>query len=147
MGSRSAAQELALPIDVEQGLVFHAAEPRTPYVFAVRVEPALDWGRMRVGAILGPAYRNPSWDFALGGRLSWFALTLSHDLGLRVALQAEYLPVQGSLRASAGLLGELLGLMRIGVWPAYDFEAQRMELGVSIGLDVLSWRRVLKDDL
>ena len=34
-------------------------------------------------------------------------------------------------------------LLRIGLWPAYDFELQRAELTLSIGVDLMSWNRLI----
>jgi hypothetical protein len=140
------AQSFALPVDVEQGLVIGAAEPRTPYVFGLRVVPSLDIERARFGLVLGPMYRNPAWDFAIGANMALFVPTSGRETGVRFVLQGEYLPRQQAGRLSFGILAELLGLLRIGVWPGFDFDAMRPELCVSVGADVMSWAKVLADE-
>jgi len=137
------AQSFALTLDVEQGLQFGMDRPRTPYLFGARFAPALELDRARVGLVVGPAYRNPDWDFAVGGQLSLFFPFSVRDLGVRLAAQGEYLPVHRSARLSMGFLAEAFGLLRLGVWPGYDFELQRAELTVSIGVDLMSWNRLL----
>lgn len=139
------AQSFALPVDIEQGLVFGAAEPRTPYVWGVRVVPSLDIERARFGVVLGPMYRNPRWDFALGANMALFVPTSGKETGLRFVVQGEYLPNTQAGRISFGAVAELVGLLRIGVWPAFDFNAMRPELCVSLGADVMSWAHVLSD--
>ena len=140
------AQRFALPVDVEQGLVFGAAQPRTPYLLGVRVVPSLDIERARFGLVLGPMYRNPAWDFALGANMAFFVPTSGRESGVRFVLQGEYLPRTQAGRISFGVLAELLGLLRIGVWPGYDFDAMRPELCLSVGADVMSWAKVLADE-
>jgi hypothetical protein len=62
-------------------------------------------------------------------------------------LQGEYLPVQRAGRVSFGAVAELFGLLRFGVWPAFDFDVMRPELSVGFGADIMSWAHVLGDDL
>ena len=137
------AQSLAFTLDVEQGLQFGMDKPRTPYLFGARFVPALELERARLGLVFGPAYRNPKWDFAVGGQLSLFFPFSVRDLGVRLAAQGEYLPVAKSARMSMGILAEAFGLLRIGLWPGYDFELQRAELTLSIGVDLMSWNRLI----
>jgi hypothetical protein len=137
------AQRFALPVDVEQGLVFGAADPRTPYVFALRVVPSVDVARARFGLVLGPSYRNPAWDFALGANVALFVSTTGKETGFRFVVQGEYLLHQQMARVSLGALVELLGLLRIGLWPAFDLDALHAELCISVGADVMSWARLL----
>jgi hypothetical protein len=139
------AQRFALPVDVEQGLVFGAAEPHTPYLFALRVVPSLDFERVRFGLVFGPAYRNPAWDFALGANISLLVPVSGKQVGVRFVVQAEYLPNQHAARVSLGTVLDLLGLLRVGLWPAFDFEARRAELCVSIGGDFISWAKLVSD--
>lgn len=140
--SSARAQRFALPVDLQQGLVFGAADPRTPYLFGVRVVPSIDVGRARFGLLLGPMYRNPLWDFALGASMSLFVPTSGKETGLRFAVQGEYLPGTRAARVSFGALAELLGMLRIGLWPGFDFDAMRAELCISVGADVMSWAKV-----
>jgi hypothetical protein len=135
------AQSFALPVDFEQGLVIGAAEPRTPYLFGVRVVPSLDIDRVRFGLVLGPMYRNPVWDFALGANMALFVPTSGKRTGLRFVVQGEYLPRTQAGRISIGALADLLGMLRIGLWPGFDFDAMRPELCISIGGDVMSWAK------
>lgn len=137
------AQHFALPVDIEQGLVIGAAKPRTPYVFGLRVVPSLDVERVRFGLVLGPMYRNPEWDFALGANVAFFVPTSGKRTGLRFVAQGEYLPRTQTGRLSIGAVAELLGMLRIGLWPAFDFEVMRPELCISIGADVMSWTTAL----
>jgi hypothetical protein len=137
------AQRFALPVDIEQGLVFGAADPRTPYLFAVRMVPSLDVERARFGLVLAPVYRNPAWDVAVGVNAAWFVATSGKESGLRLVVQGEYLLHQQIARVSVGAVAELLGLLRIGLWPAFDLDARRAELCLSIGADVMSWARLL----
>lgn len=141
------AQSFALPVDVEQGLVFGAAKPRTPYLFGAHIAPSIDIERARFGLVLAPMYRNPKWDFAVGARMSLFAPLSGKKFGVRFELQGEYLPVQRAGRVSFGAVGELFGLLRVGLWPAFDFDVMRPELCVSVGADIMSWAHVLSDDL
>jgi len=83
----------------------------------------------------------------VGARMSLFAPLTGKKFGVRFELQGEYLPVQRAGRVSFGAVGELFGLLRLGVWPAFDFDVMRPELCVSIGADVMSWAHVLSDDL
>lgn len=145
--SSAQAQRFALPVDVEQGLVFGAAKPRTPYLFGVRAVPSIDIERARFGLVLGPMYRNTDWDFAIGARMSLFVPVSGKQIGLRFAVQGEYLPVQRAGRVSLGVVGDLLGLLRIGLWPAFDFDAMHAELCVGIGGDIMRWAKALSDDL
>lgn len=145
--SSTHAQSFALPVDAEQGLVFGAAKPRTPYLFGVRVAPSFDIERARFGLVLGPMYRNTEWDFAVGARMSLLVPVSGKQVGLRFAVQGEYLPVQRAGRVSFGVIGDLLGLLRIGLWPAFDFEAMHAELCLGIGGDIMRWAKVLSDDL
>ncbi|HET8935934.1 MAG TPA: hypothetical protein VFN67_20945 [Polyangiales bacterium] len=141
------AQSFALPVDVEQGLVFGAAKPRTPYLFGLRVAPSFDIERARFGVVLGPMYRNTEWDLAIGARMSLSVPVSGKQIGVRFAVQGEYLPVQKAGRVSFGVIGDLLGLLRIGLWPAFDFEAMHAELCLSIGGDIMRWAKVVSDDL
>lgn len=136
------AQSFAATLDVAQGFVARAA-PRTPYLFSVGVSPALDVGPIRVAVLLAPSYRNPRWDLALGGGVSVFIPIAVRQLGVRIATEAAYLPWQDSVRLSAGVIGEALGLIRLGVWPAYDLESERFEFMVSVGIDMVSWARFI----
>jgi hypothetical protein len=140
------AQRFALPLDVEQGLVFGEAAPRTPYLFGVRLAPSLDVERARFGLTLAPLYRNPKWDFALGANMSLFVPLAGRDIGVRFAVQGEYLPVERAARASVGVVFELLGLLRVGLWPAFDFAATRAELCLGVGGDIVRWAEALSDD-
>lgn len=140
------AQRFALPVDLEQGLVIGAAEPRTPYLFGLRIVPSLDVERARFGVVLGPMYRNPSWDFTAGANMALFVPTSGKETGFRFTLQGEYLLHQQAGRISFGIAAELLGLLRIGLWPAYDFAARRPELCLTVGADVMSWVKVLRDE-
>jgi hypothetical protein len=140
------AQSFALPVDIEQGLVIGAAKPRTPYLFGVRVVPSLDIERARFGLVLGPMYRNPEWDFALGANMALFVPTSGKDTGLRFVVQGEYLPRTQVGRISIGAVAELLGMLRIGLWPGFDFDVMRPELCISLGADVMSWAKALSDD-
>jgi hypothetical protein len=139
------AQSFAMPVDLEQGLVFGADKPRTPYIFGVPMVPSIDVDRARFGIVLAPMYRNPKWDFAVGARMSLFAPLSGKKLGVRFAVQGEYLPVQRAGRVSLGAVAELFGLLRLGLWPAFDFDAKRPELCLSIGADIVSWARVMDD--
>lgn len=140
------AQSFAFPVDLEQGLVFGAAKPRTPYIFGAHFVPSIDVDRARFGVVLAPMYRNPKWDFAVGARMSLFAPLSGKKFGVRFAVQGEYLPVQRAGRVSVGAMAEIFGLLRLGLWPAFDFEAMRPELCVSIGADIVSWNHVLGDN-
>jgi hypothetical protein len=140
------AQRFALPVDVEQGLVFGAAEPRTPYLVGLRIAPSIDVERARFGLVVGPMYRNPDWDFAVGARMSLFVPLSGRQIGVRFAVQGEYLAQQRAGRVSVGVVGDLLGFLRIGLWPAFDFQAMRAELCVGIGGDIMRWAKVLSDD-
>jgi hypothetical protein len=145
-GTPCSAQSFALPIDLSQGLVFGADQPRTPYLFDATLAPSLDLGLVRVGAVLGPTYRNPKWDLGLGGRLSIFAPLAARELGLRFVAQAEYLPREHGTRISAAIVAEAFGLIRVGLWPAYDLESKRAELTLSFGTDIMSWIGLLSQD-
>jgi|GEM_PF-5543617 len=140
------AQRFALPVDIEQGLVIGAAEPRTPYLFGVRVVPSIDVDRLRFGIVLGPMYRNPLWDFSLGANVAFFLPTSGKATGLRFVVQGEYLPRTQAGRLSIGAVAELLGMLRIGLWPAFDFDVMRPELCISIGADVMSWAKALSNE-
>jgi hypothetical protein len=140
------AQSFALPVDLGQGLIFGAAKPRTPYIFGADIVPSIDVDRARFGVVLAPMYRNPKWDFAVGARMSLFAPLSGKKLGVRFAVQGEYLPVQRAGRVSFGVLAEIFGLLRLGLWPAFDFDAMRPELCVSLGADVVSWEHLVSGD-
>jgi hypothetical protein len=140
--SSAQAQRFAMPVDIEQGLVFGMAEPRTPYLFGVRIAPSLDIGRARFGLVLGPMYRNPVWDFALGAHAAFFVPTSGKETGLRFVVQGQYLPRTQAGRISIGAVAELFGMLRIGLWPGFDFDVMRPELCISIGADVMSWVKV-----
>lgn len=137
------AQAFAFTLDVAQGLQFGMDKPRTPYLFDATLAPALELERARIGLVFGPTYRNPDWDFAVGGQLSLFFPFSVRDLGVRLAAQGDYLPIHKSARVSMGVLAEAFGLLRVGLWPGYDFELQRAELTLSIGVDLMSWNRLL----
>jgi len=137
------AQSFAFTLDVAQGLQFGMDKPRTPYLFGAQLAPALELERARLSLVFGPSYRNPDWDFPFGGQLSLFVPFAVKDLGLRLAAQGEYLPLNKSARASFGIVAEAFGLIRIGLWPAYDFQLKRAELTLSIGVDLVSWNRLI----
>lgn len=145
--ARCRAQQLAVPIDLQQGLVFRADRPRTPYLFGARVAPSIDVERVRFGLTLSPLYRNPAWDFGIGASMAWFVPLAARDAGVRFVVQGDYLVRTGAARTSIGVVGELFGLLRIGLWPAFDFDAMRPELCLGLGSDMMSWARVLQDDL
>jgi hypothetical protein len=144
--SSARAQSFALPIDVQQGLVIGAARPRTPYTFAIGASPAVDFGPLRAAAVIAPSYLNPRWDLALGGELSLFAPVGSKGVGLRLAVGGSYAFWQQRVRIGTGLIGEVFGLLRVGVWPGYDFDERRPVLTTSIGFDVGSWLRLLNTE-
>jgi len=135
------AQQPALTVDATQGLALGEGSP-TPYLFHVTVAPAVDIGRVRLAVVIAPSYRNPAWDVGLGGQASVFMPVLTRDIGVRLAVQGESLPHEGSTRFSAGVIAEALGLFRLGVWPAYVPELDRAEFSFSVGFDVLSWMRL-----
>jgi hypothetical protein len=136
----------ALPIDVQQGLELGAAHPRTPYLFEVQVAPGLDVGPFRVSALVAPSYVNPKWDLGLGGQLSLLAQIGPKGVGLRLAIGGEYLPRTEELRVGAGLVGEVFGLLRIGVWPGYAIDAKHALLTASVGFDVARWIRLVRGE-
>jgi len=137
------AQSIALPLDLHQGLALGADTPRTPYLFETSLAPGVDFGRMQIAALVAASYLNPRWDMALGGQLSWLLPIKLSDLGFRCLAQALYLPWHDAARASLGIVAEAFGLLRIGIWPAYDFGSQRLQLTTSIGIDLLCWARML----
>lgn len=146
VASPACALGFALPIDVQQGLEFGAAHPRTPYLFEVQVAPGLDVGPFRVSALVAPSYVNPKWDLGLGGQLSLLAQLGPKGVGLRLAIGAEYLPGTEEVRVVAGLVGEVFGLLRIGVWPGYAIDAKHAILSASIGFDVMRWIRLARGE-
>lgn len=142
-GSTCAAQRFVLPLDLRQGLVFGADQPRTPYQFDATLSPGLEVDSVQLNLAIAPAYTNPEWDLGLGGSMSVLVPKLLSDIGLRISAQALYLCWESALRLSLGLGIEALGLVRIGVWPGYDFGMERAFLGVGVGLDIVSVVRVL----
>ncbi|MEY4577895.1 MAG: hypothetical protein RL701_2598 [Pseudomonadota bacterium] len=143
--AESSEPRWSLPVDISQGLVFGSANEtsRTPYLFSVGIAPTLQTGALRLGVLLAPSYRNPNWDIALGGRIGMFVPLGARQFGVSFAAQGEYLPWHQSARFSLGGVIEAFGLLRIGVWPGYDLDTRRAELALSIGIDVLSWTRLL----
>ena len=133
------AQSFALPIDVHQGLLVGAARPRTPYLFEARLSPGIDFGPVRVAAVVGASYLNPRWDVALGGEASLFAVVALRRFGVRLAMEGTYFPVARTGRLSMGLIGEAFGLLRIGIWPGLALDSRRFVLTTSIGFDLMSW--------
>jgi hypothetical protein len=144
--SRACALGFALPIDVQQGLEFGAAHPRTPYLFEVQIAPGLEIGPFRASALVAPSYVNPRWDLGLGGQLSILAQLGPKGVGLRLAIGAEYLPRSEEVRIAAGLVGEVFGLLRIGVWPEYALDAKHAILTASVGFDIARWVRLLNEE-
>lgn len=142
----SEAQSFALPIDVHQGLALGAARPRTPYVFEARLSPGIDFGPVRVAAVVAPSYLNPRWDVALGGEVSLFGVLALRRFGLRLALEGSYFPVADTGRVSMGLIGEAFGLLRIGIWPGLALDSRRVVLTTSLGFDVMSWIDLARRD-
>jgi hypothetical protein len=144
--SPACALGFALPVDVQQGLEFGAAHPRTPYLFEVQVAPGIDVGPFRVSAEVAPSYVNPKWDLGLGAQLSLLAQLGPKGVGLRLAIGAEYLPRSEEVRVGAGLIGEVFGLLRIGVWPGYAIDAKHALLTASVGFDVMRWIRLARGE-
>jgi hypothetical protein len=136
------AQAWVVPVDVGQGLEI-APSARTPYLFSVSAAPSLEFGPVRLGVVLAPSYRNPRWDLGLGGRLSAFMPLAAREVGLRLGAQGEYLPWAQDARISAVIMLEAFGLLRLGLWPAYVLGTRHGELMFSVGVDVLSWARLL----
>ena len=141
VASGARAQQLALPVDVAQGLELTGESP-TPYLFSVSVAPSLELGPLRLGVVLAPSYRNPAWDLGLGGRLSVFVPLAAREVGLRIGAQGEYLPWAHDARLSGLIMLEAFGLLRLGLWPAYVVGTQRGELMFSVGVDVVSWAQL-----
>lgn len=139
----AAAQQFALPLDIRQGLVFGSDRPRTPYQFDAVLAPGVDFESLQLNALLAPTYLNPEWDFGVGAGASVFFSKWLRDIGIRLSAQGTYLVSEASVRVALGVGFEVLTLLRLNVWPGYDFEAERVFLTSSIGVDLVSLVRVM----
>jgi hypothetical protein len=132
----------ALVLDLGQGFSLRSNNaPVTPYLFDVKLTPEYKFSDFSLGAILATRYADPSWEFGLGLRLDYLFWKVVPDTGIR--LSADVTPCLNSPNTTLelGLVGDLSGLTRVGVWGGYDTQDQGWSLMASFGLDLASlWR-------
>jgi len=124
--------QFRIPIELGQGFKWKPGEPLREYTWSGGAVPTLRLGRLDFGFNVSAVYRNPSWDAALGPRISKVVAVPFEMLALKVGVEGDYLPAARSFRASlvgtAGL-GELIFVRAVVGWDV-DQEAGYFLFGV-----------------
>jgi hypothetical protein len=131
---------LVLGYELAQGVLFDDERDGLGWTGSLRLLPGMGYAGLQLNAVLEGLYHNPEGDFALGGRISQVLLPLAQNaLQLRLAGEGQYLVRAKNGRAALGVLGDLSGLLQLGVWVGRDFEQRSFYALISVGSDVMTY--------
>ena len=131
---------LVLGYELAQGALFDDERDGLAWTGSLRLLPGLGLGGLQLNGVLEGVYRNPLGDFALGARVSQVLLPLAQNaLQVRVAGEGQYLVRAKNARAALGVLGDLSGLLQIGVWVGRDFALRSFYALISVGSDATTY--------
>ncbi len=142
----------SLNLDVAQGFA-GKTQFITPYRSWLKLTPEFKLGsNWRWGPFAGFRYDNPDWDFGLGLRADYLFWKFATDTGFRLAADAAYWdhfknafnnPIQAcNTTAEGGLVFDLSGLGRLGLWCGYDFDLRASTVMISSGVDLASITKI-----
>jgi hypothetical protein len=144
MPGKCLADSFALPLDALQGFSFQSdSQHVTPYLFSAKLTPEYRFSDFGAGLILAPRYSDPNWDAGLGLRFTWLFLSFLPDTGLRVVADGTHWVDTPNSTLEIGLVGDLSGLPRLGLWYGFDTQTNNSSIMASIGLDIVSLVKVM----
>lgn len=147
------AGQFMLPVDLSQGLITDRGSP-LPWTVSLRAYPifALDSdARWRAGAAAALTYRNPSWEFLAGARVSYRIKTFGlAENGMDLSLEG-LLGTNGGDEVAVSWTVDLARLFRLGLRGARDVSRDEFLFEMTIGTDplklipLLSGKRIEED--
>jgi len=129
-----------LPLELAQGPRFDGADDGFAWLGSASLLPGIAFGDAELSALAAGAFLGDSGEALFGARVSYVFLPIAeHTISIRLGLQGAYGVVAAAPDGAVGLLGDLAGILRLGLWAGRDFGTEHFYVLVSVGTDFMTW--------
>jgi hypothetical protein len=131
---------LTLPLEIGDATAWVRDRTGPVYRASATLLPGVLLGPVSLHLPLELQYRNPGWDFALGGRLTFLVAPLfAGFVPLRVVAAPSYLVRGKGAHLAGGLMGGLGELLYVTALYAYETDREVHSASVRFGINLLAF--------
>lgn len=127
-----------IPIEVFQGFGPRDPGQVRPYLASIAAIPGYAFSKVRFGVRLSYDYENPGKTVRVGPRMEVPVKMFFANIGVILGAEAGW-NSDGDGRFGGGVTFDADGLLRAGVWTGWDQARDGGWLGVTVGMDPMSW--------